>query len=171
MSTSTATTPHPADLRRADPAQTVTAAAGESALIAAGRLNQRAWTDASRLLYSGRIDEFLALWTPDARYEVAYPATGIPAVAQGKDAMRALFGGLTSAATSIEVQDVHFHQTIDPQVAIIQQRMVAELHGGGRYENLMIILVTFREGLIAEAFEYYGQQAHQELLRQLGLAD
>jgi ketosteroid isomerase-like protein len=170
MSTSTTTTPHPADPQTADATHVATAAAGQSALISAADRNERVWTESSRLLYRGEIDEFLDLWTPDARYEVAYPTTGIPAVVQGKDAMRALFRGLTSAATSIEVQDVHFHQTIDPQVAIVQHRIVAALHGGGHYENLMIIQVTFRDGLIAQAFEYYGQQAHQDLLQQLASA-
>ena len=81
---------------------------------------------------------------------------GMPAVIEGRDALGALFGGFGAAATSIEVQDVTFHQTDDPRVAIVQERMVAELHGGGRYENLLIIVVTFRDGLIAEMFEYYG---------------
>ena len=71
---------------------------------------------------------------------------------------------------SIQVHDMKFHQTDDPSVAIVQERMVAQLHGGGRYENLLIIVVTFRDGLIAEMFEYYGESAHENLLRQLGFA-
>lgn len=48
--------------------------------------------------------------------------------------------------------------------------MVAELVTGDRYENRLAIRVTFRDGRIAELLEYYGQFAHQELLRKLGFA-
>ena len=47
--------------------------------------------------------------------------------------------------------------------------MTAELHGGGTYENRLIMRVTFRDGLIAEIVEYYGERAHEDLLRRLGL--
>ena len=72
------------------------------------------------------------------------------------------------AARSIAVHDVRFHQTDDPDVAIIEERMVAELADGSRYENRFIIRATFRDGRIAEMLEYYGQFAHQDLLRRLG---
>lgn len=142
-----------------------------SDLAAARRRNEQTWTESGRLLYGGQIDEFLAYWTADARYEVAYPVPGIPPVVTGHEALRALFGGFGAAASSIEVRDVTFHQTEDPQVAIVQERMVAELHGGGHYENLLIIVVTFSGGLIARALEYYGQHAHQNLLQQLGFTN
>lgn len=163
MTSTTASAPTSTELRSGAP--------GDSDLASAGRRNQETWTESSRLLYSGDIDEFLEYWSSDARYEVAYPAPGFPAVVAGHDALRTLFGGFGAAARSIQVLDVRFHQTTDPQVAIVQERMVAELHGGGHYENSLIIVVTFRGGLIAEAFEYYGEQAHQNLLRQLGFTN
>ena len=134
----------------------------------ARRRNEESWRESSRLLYSGRIDEFLTFWTPDARYEVAYPVAGMPALLEGHDALRAVFGAFGAAATAIEVQDVTFHQTDDPEVAIVEERMIAALVDGGRYDNRMIIRVTFRDGLIAEMFEYYGQRAHEDLLSRLG---
>lgn len=140
-------------------------------LTIARRRNEQTWRDSSRLLYSGRIEEFLTYWHADAHYEVAYPVKGMPAVIQGHDALRMVFGGFDAAATSIGVHDVTFHQTDDPQVVIVQERMVAELHGGERYENLLIIVVAFRDGLIARMFEYYGQHAHENMLRQLGFAE
>jgi len=42
--------------------------------------------------------------------------------------------------------------------------MTAELHDGGRYENDLCLRVSFRDGRIAEIFEYYGQRAHEELV-------
>jgi ketosteroid isomerase-like protein len=46
--------------------------------------------------------------------------------------------------------------------------MVADLVAGGRYENVIAIRVTFRDGLIADMHEYYGQVAHQALVQSLG---
>jgi ketosteroid isomerase-like protein len=140
-------------------------------LVTARLRNQQVWSESSRLLYAGRIEEFLRYWAPDARYEVAYPVAGMPSVVQGHEQLRAMFGGFGAAAAAIDVHDVVFHQTDDPQVAIVQERMVAELHGGGRYENLLIIVVTFHDGQIVRMLEYYGQLAHENLLRQLGFVN
>jgi ketosteroid isomerase-like protein len=130
--------------------------------------NQRVWTESAELLYAGRIDEFLGLWSEDARYEVAYPIADFPAAIEGREALGALFAGFGAAASSIAVHDVRFHQTDDPDVAFVEERMVAELRDGGRYENRLVLRVSFRDGLIAEVLEYYGEAAHQDLLRRLG---
>ena len=63
---------------------------------------------------------------------------------------------------------MRFHQSDDPDVAFVEERMVADLAAGGRYENLLVIRVTFRDGLIADMYEYYGQVAHQALAHSLG---
>ncbi|MGP3915410.1 hypothetical protein [Nonomuraea sp. 10N515B] len=55
------------------------------------------------------------------------------------------FTGLVAGARSIAVHDVLFHQTDDPDVAIVEERMVAELADGDTYENRFIIRVTFRD--------------------------
>ena len=125
--------------------------------------NERAWHASGALLYAGRIEEFLEYWQPDGRFEGAYPVAGLPAVVEGREALGAVFGGLTALTTTIAVHDVHFHQTGDPDVAFVEERMTADLVGGGRYENRLAIRVTFRDGLIAEMFEYFGQIAHAEL--------
>jgi ketosteroid isomerase-like protein len=129
--------------------------------------NESAWRASAIALYAGDIEEFLSYWTPTPRYRVAYPVEGFPAVVEGRDQFRALFGGFAAAAERIEVHDVHFHQTDDPTVAIVEERMTADLRNGQRYENMLIIRVTFRDGLIDDMFEYYGQTAHQDLARTL----
>ncbi len=131
--------------------------------------NHARWRTAAELLYAGRLEEFLDQWAEDGRYEVAYPVGEFPAAVQGREALRVLFAGFGAAATSIAVHDVRFHQTDDPDVAFVEERMVAELADGGRYENRLAIRVTFRDERIAEMFEYYGEAAHERLLRRLGL--
>jgi ketosteroid isomerase-like protein len=138
--------------------------------ITARERNKAVWDQAARALYAGRIDEYVAYWQPDGRYEVAYPIGGLPAVVEGHQAIEQLFRAFGTAASSIAVHDVRFHQTDDPDVAFVEERMVAELRDGGRYENRLVIRATFRDGLIAEIFEYYGERAHADLLGRLGLA-
>jgi ketosteroid isomerase-like protein len=130
--------------------------------------NEAVWRQASALLYAKRVGEFLAYWHEDGRYEVAYPVAGFPAVVEGRAALGELFAGFAAVAERIEVADVRFHQTDDPEVAFVEELMVAELVGGGRYENRLAIRVSFRDGLIAAMHEYYGQHAHEQLLRRLG---
>jgi ketosteroid isomerase-like protein len=139
-------------------------------LAAARARNEDVWHRSSKLLYAGEIDEFIGNWCDDASYEAALPVAGLPAVITGHEALHAAFTGLVAGARGIAVNDVRFHQTDDPDVAIIEERMVAELADGSSYENRLIIRVTFRDGRIAEMLEYYGQLAHQALLRKLGFA-
>jgi ketosteroid isomerase-like protein len=136
--------------------------------ITARERNEAVWNQAATALYAGRIDEYVAYWQPDGRYEVAYPIGDMPATVEGHEAISQLFGAFGTAATSIAVHDVRFHQTDDPDVAIVEEQMVADLVGGGSYENLLAIRVTFRDGLIADMYEYYGQVAHQALADRLG---
>jgi ketosteroid isomerase-like protein len=131
--------------------------------------NEAVWHATGAALYGGDIEAFLSHWQPDGRYEVAYPVAGLPAVVAGHGALRELFEGFASLSTSIRVDDVRFHATADPDVAFVEEHMSAELHDGSRYENDLCLRVTFREGRIASIFEYYGERAHDELARRLGL--
>jgi ketosteroid isomerase-like protein len=129
--------------------------------------NEAVWHASGAALYAGDIDGFLTHWQPDGRYEVAYPVSGVPPVVAGRDGLRALFAGFGSAAAWIRVDDVRFHATADPDVAFVEERMTAELHDGSRYENDLCMRVTFRNERIESIFEYYGQRAHEELIRRL----
>ena len=131
--------------------------------------NEQLWHRASAFLYEARVDEYLDCWHESGRYEVAYPIGEFPASVSGKPAIGELFAGFGAAAESISVEGVRFHQTTDPDVAFVEETMTAELRGGGTYVNRLAMRVTFRDGLIAEVFEYYGEQAHEGLLRRLGL--
>jgi ketosteroid isomerase-like protein len=130
--------------------------------------NEAVWHASGAALYTGDIDTFIGHWQPDGRYEVAYPVAGLPAVIEGQDALRALFSGFTAMARSIRVENVRFHATADPDVAFVEEHMTAELHDGSLYENDLCLRVTFRDGRLAEIFEYYGQSAHEDLARRLG---
>jgi ketosteroid isomerase-like protein len=139
--------------------------AAPDVLASARARNESTWRAAAIALYAGNVEQFLTHWTDSPRYTVAYPIDGVPAVVEGRDQFRSLFGGFAAAASTIAVHDVRFHQTDDPQVAIVEERMTAELHNGFHYENRLIIKVTFADGLISDMFEYYGEIAHQAMIR------
>lgn len=132
--------------------------------------NHAVWKQSAEALYAQRVEEFLAFWHDDARYEVAYPIDGMPAIVEGKAALAEIFGGFCAASREITVSDVRFHQTDDPGVALIEETMTIRLQDGGWYRNRLILRVTFVDGLISEVLEYYGELKHLELLRRLGFA-
>ncbi|WP_426244934.1 nuclear transport factor 2 family protein [Nocardioides sp. LHG3406-4] len=132
-------------------------------LASARARNESTWRASAVALYAGDIDEFLAHWSAEPRYAVAYPVEGFPSVVEGREQLRVLFSGFAAAAARIDVTDVRVHQTDDPDVVFVEEHMTAQLHGGMRYQNDMVIRVTFRDGLIHDMFEYYGQAAHQRL--------
>jgi ketosteroid isomerase-like protein len=132
--------------------------------------NEAVWHAAAAALYRGDIEQFLQHWEPEASYEVAYPIAGMPAIVSGRDALAELFGGFGALAAWIEVEDVRFHATADPDVAFVEERMSAELHDGSRYENDLCLRVGFRAGRIASIYEYYGERAHERLIERLAAA-
>ncbi|MCX5045857.1 nuclear transport factor 2 family protein [Aldersonia sp. NBC_00410] len=140
-------------------------------LAAVRTRNEELWTRSSGLLFARRVDEFIETWCEDGIYEAALPVPGLDAVIAGRDALRAVFGGLTAAVTELGVTDLVFHQTADPDVAIIEEKMIGKLADGYTYENRLAIRVTFRDGKIAHMREYYGQFAHADLLRHLGFVE
>lgn len=129
--------------------------------------NEREFRASQAALCAGRTDEFLAHWVEDGRYEVAYPMAGFPAVVEGREQLAAVFAGFGAMATTMAIEDVHFHQTRDDDLAFVEQRWVAELVDGSRYENRMVLRVRFCGGRIAEIFEYYGEKAHEDLITRM----
>ena len=132
--------------------------------------NEIAWHAAGAALYAGDIDTFLGHWQPDGRYEVAYPIAPFPPAVTGHRELGMLFSTFGVHAREIRVDGVRFHQTADPDVAFVEERMTADLHDGGTYENDLCLRVTFREGRIAEIFEYYGERAHAALIERITAA-
>ena len=131
--------------------------------------NEELWKRMSSLYYAKRVGEALSHWADNARWEAAYPVEGLPAVVEGREALTQMFAALVSAAENVEVHDVRFHQTADPDVAFVEERMVIDLVGGGGYENRIAMRVTFRDGQIAEMLEYADPRETQALLDSLAV--
>jgi ketosteroid isomerase-like protein len=130
--------------------------------------NEEIWRTSAEHLYAHQLEDFLAYWSDDARYEGAYTVAGQPVVVEGREALAQMFGGLLAAMTTITIKDFTFHQTDDPEVAFIEERMVSEVADGTTYENRFAIRVRFRDGRIVEMLDYFGQEAHTDLILRLG---
>jgi ketosteroid isomerase-like protein len=148
---------------------TATAPHPVAALETARERNEAIWNDWHELIAAGRVADAFELWTEDGRYEVVYPVEGMPPVVEGRDALTAVFGGFAQAMTSTSRDEIHFHQTLNPDVAIVEYRLRADLVDGSVYDNRLILRFTFRDGRFAEVLEYYGEIAHGDALRRLGV--
>jgi len=113
----------------ARPGATVLAMTTTNTPITARERNEAVWNQAAAALYAGRVDEYVAYWQPDGRYEVAYPIGAMPAAVEGHEAISQLFSAFGAAATSIAVHDVRFHQTDDPDVAFVEELPGANTQG------------------------------------------
>src|SRR3954454_9099135 len=125
---------------------TATAPHPVAALETARQRNETLWNDWHELIAAGRVADAFDLWTEDGRYQVVYPVEGMPPVVEGRDALMAVFGGLAEAMTSPAREDARFHQTLDPDGAIVEYRMRAELVDGSVYDNRLILRFTYRDG-------------------------
>jgi ketosteroid isomerase-like protein len=141
-----------------------------AALEAARERNEALWHEWHDRFAAGRIEDAFDLWTDDGRYEVVYPLDGVPPVVEGREALIGVFGGFEQAIAHWGREDVHFHQTLDPDVAIVEYRIRAEIVDGSVYDNRLILRFTFRDGRFAEVLEYYGEIAHGALMGRLGVA-
>jgi ketosteroid isomerase-like protein len=148
---------------------TATAPHPVAALESARERNESLWNAWHDHVAAGRLEDAFDLWTDDGRYQVVYPVEGMPAVVEGREALRAVFGGFAAAMTAIDRSEIRFHQTLDPDVAIAEYRMRADLVDGSVYDNRLILRFTFRDGRFAEVLEYYGELAHGAVLRRLGV--
>jgi ketosteroid isomerase-like protein len=139
-----------------------------AALEAARERNETLWNDWHDHIAAGRVEEAFELWADDGRYQVVYPIEGMPPVIEGREALHAVFSGFAAALSNVDRSEVRFHQTLDPEVAIAEYRLRADVVDGTTYDNRLILRFTFRDGRFAEVVEYYGEIAHTALLRRLG---
>jgi ketosteroid isomerase-like protein len=128
-------------------------------LDAVAEQNRRLYAENSAAFEALDIEASLALWDPDGVYSTAYEIEGFPSEIRG----------FLAACASLEQRDVRFHQTIDPQVFLVEWEWHAVLHDGTAHSNRYAARARVQDGRFAEFHEYYGQLAHLALLRQLGL--
>jgi ketosteroid isomerase-like protein len=134
-------------------------------------INERTWFAQQRHLEAGDMDAWAELWAPDGRLRVVYPIAGVPPEVEGRETIKALMTSFAAAVDGISYREAAFHPTLDPDLAFAEHLLHVDLPGGGVYENRYAMRLTFRDGLLLELVEYYGERAHEDFLRALGLID
>ncbi|MDV6259748.1 nuclear transport factor 2 family protein [Rhodococcoides yunnanense] len=102
---------------------------------------QHALSEHLRLVSSGRIEEWLDLFAPDAVLEFPYAPAGVPTRVQGREA---LMNHMTHFPDTFDVRfvDLVFHKTADPSMVIAEFASVGHAVPTGKpYEQQCICVV------------------------------
>ncbi|WP_439663821.1 nuclear transport factor 2 family protein [Lentzea sp. HUAS TT2] len=117
---------------------------------------QHAVAEHLRLTAAGRIDDWVALFAPDAVLEFPYAPAGVPGRVVGREALVAHMAGFPETF-DVEFVDLVFHHTVDPKLAIAEFRSTGTaLPTGKPYEQTCISVVrTDDDGLITRYLDYW----------------
>ncbi len=117
---------------------------------------QQAVVEHLRLVSSGRIEEWLDLFTPDGVLEFPYAPAGMPSRVQGRDALREHMRHFPRSF-DVEFVDLTFHETTDPGRVIAEFRSVGHAVPTGKpYEQTCISVVhTDDEARITRYVDYW----------------
>lgn len=118
-----------------------------------------------RLVSSGRIDEWLDLFTPDGVLEFPYAPPGVPAAVHGREALREHMLHFPETF-DVEFVDLVFVETTNPHVAVAEFRSVGTAVPTGKpYEQTCISVVhTDQDGLITRYVDYWNPLVAVEAL-------
>ncbi|WP_405877002.1 nuclear transport factor 2 family protein [Streptomyces sp. NBC_01136] len=117
---------------------------------------QHAVAEHLRLTAAGRVDEWVALFAPDAVLEFPYAPDGVPQVISGRDA---LFAHMSHFPENFDVEfiDLVFHETVDPSLVIAEFRSTGTAVPTGKpYEQTCISVVrTDDDARITHYLDYW----------------
>jgi uncharacterized protein len=109
-----------------------------------------------RLTAAGRVDEWAALFAPDAVLEFPFAPAGVPRRVTGRDALVAHMSNFPETF-DVEFVDLVFHQTVDPSLVIAEFRATGTARPTGKpYEQTCISVVrTDDDALITHYLDYW----------------
>lgn len=106
-------------------------------------------------LSSGRIDEWVNLFTEDGVLEFPYPPTGTPDYFKGH---AALYDYMQHFPETFRLKfvNVRFHETVDPALVIAQFNSEGiAISTGKRYDQTYISVVETRDGKISHYKDFW----------------
>ncbi|MFI7211566.1 nuclear transport factor 2 family protein [Micromonospora maritima] len=125
---------------------------------------QQAFKDHLEYLSSGRIEEWVDLFTEDGVLEFPYGPAGFPQKVVGK---QALFDYMQNFPEHFKVEfvDLHFHETVDPTLVIAEFKSVGQaLSTGKPYNQTYISVVETVEGKISRYVDFWNPLVAAEAL-------
>lgn len=117
---------------------------------------QHAVTEHLRLTAAGRVDEWVALFAPDAVLEFPFAPAGVPRRVTGRDELLAHMSHFPETF-DVEFVDLEFHQTVDPSLVIAEFHSTGTaLPTGKPYRQTCISVVrTDDDALITHYLDYW----------------
>jgi uncharacterized protein len=108
---------------------------------------------------------WIDLWAEDGVFEFPFAPPGFPRRLEGKAAIRDYIKDYPNHIDLAAFHDVHVHQTIDPDVLIVEMRAEGRIVATGKpYAMSYIYVLTIRNGKIAGYRDYWNPLVALEAL-------
>jgi len=105
---------------------------------------------------TGDIGALVDLCADDVVFEFPFAPPGRPTRVEGKPALGDYLKALSGRVRIEGVRNVEVHETIKPDVAIIEMTMTGSVTAtGAPYEQSYVVVLTVRDGLIARYRDYW----------------
>ncbi|MEV7329885.1 nuclear transport factor 2 family protein [Micromonospora sp. NPDC093244] len=116
---------------------------------------QQAFKNHMEYLSSGRIPEWVALFTEDGVLEFPYAPEGYPTRTAGKANLHEYMKNFPEHF-KVEFTDLHFHETTDPSLVIAEFKSRGTALATGRpYNQTYISVVETRDGKISRYVDFW----------------
>jgi hypothetical protein len=105
---------------------------------------------------TGDIGALVDLCADDVVFEFPFAPPGRPTRVEGKPALGDYLQGLSGRMRIEGVRNLEIHETVKPDVAIIEMTMTGTVTAtGAPYEQSYVVVLTVRDGLIAHYRDYW----------------
>jgi uncharacterized protein len=107
-------------------------------------------------LATGDSNALVDLCTDDVVFEFPFAPPGRPSRVEGKPALGDYLKALSGRMRIEGVPNLEIHETVKPDVAIIEMTMTGTVTAtGAPYEQSYVVVLTVRDGLIARYRDYW----------------
>ena len=114
------------------------------------------FTKATTAISEGDVDGWLAQCRDDIVLEFPYAPSGRPRRVEGKRAVAEYLRDLQAQITFERITNLHAHQTVDPQTAVIEWSANGHVNANGAaYEMSYVVVLTVVDGLMAVYRDYW----------------
>jgi ketosteroid isomerase-like protein len=111
-------------------------------------------------LGSGDERALLDRCTDDVVFEFPFAPDGRPTRVEGKPAVGAYLAAVASLAIPERLTNLEMHQTVDPDVAVIEFRVAGRVRGtDASFERSYVVVLTVRDGLVVRYRDYWNPLA------------
>ncbi|NJP94449.1 SnoaL-like domain-containing protein [Nonomuraea sp. FMUSA5-5] len=115
---------------------------------------------------AGDTERLLALMGPDVVVEWPYRPEGVPGELRGKRSFAAFLAGSGGIIEFHEYADVELHQTLDPEVVIVEYVARGTVKATGRpFEQRPVAVLRVRDGQVVSYRDYINPLPLMEALR------